>query len=470
MKVLLINPPIENTIASVMPKELEEGLDFLPPLGLMYIAAYLRKETYHEVEILDCPVEKINHDQLRSEIKKRNPDVVGITAMTFTLIDVMKTARTAKEINPEVKVILGGPHVIIFPEETIKNHEIDFLVLGEGERVIKSLLESINNPKELKNIEGLAFKDNGKIINTGRAVFIEDLNGLPFPARLLAPYKKYFSVLSYRRPVTTMFTSRGCPYKCLFCDRPQLGKNFRARSAGNVVDEMEECQNIGIKEIFIYDDTFGIDRQRVLDICAEVKKRGLNIAWDIRTRVNTVDEEILRALKQAGCQRIHYGVEAGTQKILNVLRKGITLKQAESAFALTKKIGIQTAGYFMIGSPTETKEDVFQTIKFMKKIDPDYVHITITTPFPATDLYEKALGEGIIANDVWRNFAKDPQSGFVPPIWEKELSRAESLSLLKKAYKSFYFRPKYILKRVIQLKSPREFFQKSLAALKLLKI
>ena len=470
MKVLLINPPIENTIASVMPKELEEGLDFLPPLGLMYIAAYLRKETSHEVEILDCPVEKINHDQLRGEIKKINPDAIGITAMTFTLIDVMKAARTAKEINPEIKVILGGPHVIIFPEETIKNHEVDFLVLGEGERVIRSLLKSIDNPKELKNIGGLVFKDNGKIINTGRAGFIENLDDLLFPARFLTPYKKYFSVLSSRRPVTTMFTSRGCPYICLFCDRPQLGKNFRARSAGNVVDEVEECVKAGIKEIFIYDDTFGVDRRRVLDICAEIKKRGLTIAWDIRTRVNTIDEKVLGALKQAGCQRIHYGVEAGTQKILNVLRKGITLEQVKKAFRITKEAGIQTAAYFMIGSPTETKEDILQTVEFMKKIDPDYVHITITTPFPATDLYEMALGENVIANDVWRDFAKNPQPGFLPPIWEKELPRAELSSLLKKAYKSFYFRPKYILKRILQLKSPQEFFQKSLAALKLLKI
>jgi radical SAM superfamily enzyme YgiQ (UPF0313 family) len=470
MRILLINPPTENTIASVMPKELEEGLDFLPPLGLMYVATYLEKETSHEVEILDCPVEKINHDQLREEIKKRNPDVVGITAMTFTLIDVMKVARMAKEINPKIKVILGGPHVIIFPEETIKNHEIDLLVLGEGEGVIKQLLGSIDNPKELKNIEGLVFKDDGKIINTGRVSFIENLDNLPFPARLLTPYKKYFSILSSHKPVTTMFTSRGCPYRCLFCDRPQLGKNFRARSAGNVVNELEECIKIGIKEVFIYDDTFGIDRQRVLDICSGIKKRGLIIAWDIRTRVNTVDEEVLRALKRAGCQRIHYGVEAGTQKILNVLRKGITLEQVEKAFRITKEAGIQTAAYFMIGSPTETKEDILQTVKFMKKINPDYVHVTITTPFPATDLYEIALGEKIIAGDVWRDFAKNPQPGFIPPIWEKELSRAELFFLLKKAYRSFYFRPKYILKRILQLKSPQEFFQKSLAALKLLKI
>jgi len=267
-----------------------------------------------------------------------------------------------------------------------------------------------------------------------------------------------------------MFTSRGCPFQCLFCDRPQLGKVFRARSAKSIVDEMEECAKMGIQEIFIYDDTFGVDRQRVLDICKEIKKRGLSIAWDIRTRVNTVDREVLEALKKAKCQRIHYGVEAGTQKILNVLRKGITLKQVEDAFRITREVGIQTAGYFMIGSPTETKEDILQTIKFMKKIDPDYVHITITTPFPATDLYLMAQRENVLTKDVWRDFAENPKPGFIPPIWEKNLLRAELLSLLKNAYRSFYFRPGYILKRIFQLKSPKDLFQKSLAALKLLKI
>lgn len=470
MKVLLLNLPTENTIASVMPKELEEGLDFLPPLGLMYIAAYLEKKTSHRVEILDCPVEEIGHERLKTEIEKRNPDVIGITAMTFTLIDVMKVAKNAKQINPAIKIILGGPHVIIYPEETIKIPEIDFLVLGEGEKVIKPLLENIDKPEELKKIKGLVFRQNRKIINTGRPDLIENLDLLPFPSRHLTPYKKYFSVLSPRRPVTTMFTSRGCPYQCLFCDRPQLGKNFRARSAQNVVEEMEECQKMGIKEIFIYDDTFGVDRQRVLDICAEIKRRGLTIAWDIRTRVNTVDEEVLRSLKQAGCQRIHYGVEAGTQKILNVLRKGITLEQVEKALALTKKIGIQTAGYFMIGSPTETKNDILETIKLMKKLNPDYVHVSITTPFPATDLYSMALKEQVIKDNVWQKFAANPIPGFVPPIWEKELRRKELFALLRQSYRSFYWRPKFIFKTLKNIRSFNELVKKARAGLRLLKI
>lgn len=470
MKVLLINPPFEYTIQSCQPKILEEGLDFLPPLGLMYIAGYLEKETNHQVEILDSQVERLSYSQLKEEIKKRNPDIVGITAMTFTIIDVIETAKIAKEINLNIKVILGGPHVIIYPEETMNIPEVDFLVLGEGEQIIKQLLENIDKPDKLKEIKGVVFRERDSITNTGIANPIKNLDDLHFPARHLTPFKKYFSVVSSNAPVTTMFTSRGCPYKCLFCDRPTFGKFFHARSAKNVVDEMEECQKMEIKEIFIYDDTFGVDGQRVLDICSEIKKRGLNIAWNVRTRVDTIDKEMLKAMKKAHCQRIHYGVEAGTQKILNVLRKGITLEMAEKAFKWTKEVGIQTAGYFMIGSPTETKKDILKTIKFMKKLNPDYVHITITMPFPATDLYKMALEKKIVSHDVWRQFAKNPKPDFIPPIWEKELSREELFSLLKKAYRSFYLRPNYILKKILQLKSGRELMNKVKAGLKLLKI
>jgi radical SAM superfamily enzyme YgiQ (UPF0313 family) len=470
LKILLINPPYNFSIQSCQPKILEEGLDFLPPLGLMSIASYIEKYTPHHVEILDTQVEQLSYEQIKSEIIKRKPDVVGVTAMTFTILDVIELAKIVKQINPEVKIIVGGPHVVIYPEETMAIPEIDYLIIGEGEKVIKELLDNLLDTSELKKIKGLAFREEDKVIITGRADFIENLDDLPFPARHLTLYKKYFSVISSKMPVTTMFTSRGCPYKCIFCDRPQVGKNFRARSANNVVDEMEECEKMGIEEIFIYDDTFAVDRQRVLDICSEIKKRDLTIAWDIRTRVNTVDEELLKTIKNAGCQRIHYGVEAGTQKILDVLRKGITLEQVEKAFRLTKKIGIQSAAYFMIGSPTETRKDILQTIRFMKKLNPDYVHVTITTPFPATDLYRMAMEEGVVVGDPWKEFAKNPDRNFIPPIWEKELPREELFALLKKAYRSFYLRPKFVLKKIIQLKSGRELFNKTRAALKLLKI
>jgi len=430
----------------------------------------LERYSNHQVEILDCQVEELDYKQIENKIKEKNPDAIGLTTMTFTLIDVLNIAKIAKKINSEIKIILGGPHVDIYPKETINQPHIDYLVLGEGEMPLKNLLDNINSTDNLHLIKSIVFKDNDKIINTGKAELNQDLDSLPFPARHLTPYKKYSSVLSKVNPVTTMFTSRGCPYNCLFCDRPNLGKIFRARSAKNVVNEMEECKKMGIKEILIYDDTFTVNRQRVIDICLEIQKRNLHINWDVRARVDTVDKELLKMMKVSGCQRIHYGVEAGTQKILNILRKGITLKQAEKAFELSRKIGFETLAYFMIGSPTETKKDILKTIKFAKKLKPDFVHITITTPFPATDLYRMGLEQKIWPNDHWQKFAKNPRADFIPPVWEKILSKEELISLNRKAYRAFYFRPKYILEKLSQLTSLKELKTKSKAVWGMLKI
>jgi len=473
MRILLINPPNLDPISSVLPSALEEERGHNPPLGLLYIAGYLKeKGRNYDVRIIDGPTENLNYSQLKKKIKEFNPDIVGMTTMSFTIIDALEAAKTAKTVNSRIRVIFGGPHVHIFSKETLELGNSDFIILGEGEKTFYQLIENIDNEERLKEIPGLIFYDKEhNLVQTGPPQLIENLDELPFPARELIDNKKYFSLLGTSNLVTTMITSRGCPYRCLFCDRPHLGKKFRARSLKNVVDEMEECaKKFGIKEFLIYDDTFTVDRQRVVDICQEINKRKLDIVWDIRARVDTIDEDLLTIMKKAGCERIHYGVESGTQKILDILRKGITLEQVEKAFKLTKKAGIQTLGYFMIGNPTETKEDVLKTIKFAKKINPDYVHITITMPFPATDLYFLALQKGIIKKDVWLEFAKNPSLDFVPPIWKENLTKEELHDLIKKAYKEFYFRPTYLFKRILSLRSFGELKRKAKAGLSLLKI
>ena len=456
-------------ITTNVPSIVEEEKGIYPPIGLMSVAAYVEKHTEHKIEILDISLEKISYDVLENEIKKRKPDVVGIQTMTFTLIDVILTAKTVKKVDREIKVILGGPHVNIYPEESIQIPEVDYLVLGEGEIPFTELIHNIESKEKLRKTKGIVLKENGKIINTRPRELIEDLDVLPFPARHLTHYKKYYSLLAKRSPVTTMITSRGCPYKCLFCDRPHLGKKFRTRSAINVVDEMRECVDMGIKEFFIYDDTFTIDRQRVIDICDEIKNRQLDVGWDIRARVNNVDKKLLKKLKNAGCERIHYGVESADPRILKILRKGITIKQVENAFKWTKEVGITTLAYFIMGSPSETKKEILHTIEFAKKLDPDFVHLSIMTPFPATDLYYIGLKKGILKTDYWREFAKNPNPNFVPELWEENLSRAELIELLRYAYKSFYTRPIYILRSMLKVRSLEEFKRKAKAGLKVFK-
>ncbi|MBA7499046.1 Anaerobic magnesium-protoporphyrin IX monomethyl ester cyclase [subsurface metagenome] len=467
MKVLLINPPIDNMITTNIPTYVDEERGYSPPLGIMYVASYAEKHTDYKIEILDMLAEEVRCDRLKNEIKKRKPDIVGITTTTFTLIDVMLTAKAIKDVDNNIKVILGGPHVNIYPEESIRRPEVDFLVFGEGEIAFTELIQNIESYKALRKIKGIVFKHNGKVINTGQRDLIENLDILPFPARHLTKVNRYNSLLAKRAPVTTMMTSRGCPYKCLFCDRPHLGKRFRARSAKNVVDEMEECVNMGIHEFLLYDDTSTIDRQRVIDICDLIIERSLDVGWDIRARVNTVDMEMLRALKRAGCERIHYGVESANPRILKILRKGITLRQVEKAFKMTKEVGIDILAYFMIGSPTETREEIINTIEYAKRLQPDYVHFSITTPFPATPLYHMGLEQGVF-EDYWRNFAVNPTQDFVPEIWDENFDREELIELLEYAYKSFYIRPSYIIKGLLKVRSFDEFKRKAKAGLRLL--
>jgi len=469
MKVLLINPPNFNMISTNVPEFVDNTVGCYPPLGLMYLASFAEKYTACEIKIVDTQIARLDYDKLEERIRQETPDVVGITTTTFTLIDVILTVKRIKTVDSSIYICLGGPHVNIYPTETLRLTGVNAVVLGEGEYVFSNLLNALERNRDLSKVKNIVYIERGEIIdNSVPEQFINDLDVLPFPARHLVPYKKYYSLLSKKTPITTMITSRGCPYKCIFCDRPHLGKKFRARSTKNVVDEIEECVNIGIKEIFVYDDTFTINKQRVKDICEEILNRRLDIVWDIRARVDTVDEEILMKLKKAGCERIHYGIEAGTQEIIEVLQKDINLEHVKKVFKMTKDLGITTLAYFMLGNPTENAEQIKKTIDFAIQIQPDYVHFAVTTPFPATALYRQGLSLGIWENDYWKEFSENPQKGFIPKVWEENMTRGELLGLIKEAYKKFYIRPRYILNEIKNLETFGELVRKVKAGFKVI--
>ena len=468
MKITFINPPALNEILSCNPEIIGEQRGFNPPLGLLYLAGYLEKYSTHKLEIIDAQVEQYTYEQLENALTASTPDVVCLTLLTFTVLDVLKTIAIVKEINPKTVVIVGGTHAQIYPEQTIAYPNIDFVILGEGEPVLLKLIEELDSGNKNLNFPGLVYKVGEKIINTGVPPYLDDLDALPFPARHLTPYQKYYSVISEVTPVTTMFTSRGCPFQCNFCDRPNMGKQFRYRSAQNVVDEMELCEKMGIREILIYDDTFTVHKQRAIDICAEYLKRGLTVRWDIRARVDTVTAEMLDKFKQANCTRIHYGVEAGTDRVLKVLNKGITLDQVRKAFQLTKQKKISTLAYFMLGNPTESYEDVLESINFACKLPSDYTQFTIFTPFPATKFYADGLTTGVINEDYWLNFAKAPSASFRSPHWPEILTFGQIIELTNIAYHKFYLRPTYIIKKIFQIRSMPELYRKCKAGFKLI--
>lgn len=456
MKVLLVNPPRDNEIRCPTPEVLESNRGSNPPLGLLYIAAVLERMG-HSVEVIDCQVELLTYADLESRIARSEYQLLGVTVMTFSLIDSVEVSNISKKLNPDIPIVWGGPHLHIFPEESLKLGCVDYVVTGEGEVSIQHLVNYLLDEKDWSDVLGVGrLSEQGAYICNGSSPAIEDLDTLPFVARHLTPYKRYSSILAKGQVVTTLFTSRGCPYKCAFCDRPQLRPNFRARSAINVVDEMELCVNMGINEFIIYDDTFTVSKKRVHDICDEIINRRLEVFWDCRTSVNAMDEELLLKMTKAGCVGVHYGVEAGTEKIQKVIRKNLKLDKVKKIFTLTKKAGIKTMAYFIIGNPQETKEDIDEGIKFLKKVNPDFVHLTALLPFPATEIYITGLNSGVIKYDYWKEFAENPRKDFVTPHWPEYFSREEIDALILKGYRDFYLSPMYILRRLSQIRSLTE--------------
>lgn len=468
MKVLLLPAShTRNCVKVGLPEVVTEERGAIPPLGVMYLASSLQKEGI-QTQILDTQFKEFDdYKKIELEISRRKPDVVGIQTLTFSLPDALTLAKITKSIDPNIKVVFGGRHVDIYPQETIAFKEVDALVLGEAELTLPKLIKHEFDVKKLKDVKGLVIKDKGKKIATGQLELIKDINSLPFPARHLTGYVNYGDLLSKKKSYTTMISSRGCPHNCSFCDNHQI---FRKRTASNVVDEMEHCVSKGVEEIMIYDSTFTTDKKRVLDICKSIRERKLDFIWSTPTRVDCINAELVKAMKRAGCERLQYGIEAGTQKVLDNLRKGTSIEQIKKAIEITKKEGITVFADFMIGSPGETREDILTTIDLAKQLNIDYATFQITMPYPDTDLYRDGLKKGIFKEDYWKEFAKSPVEDFEPAYWGEYLDKEELKGLLNLAFKRFYLRPNYIIRRLIRLSSLEEFKRQVKAGLRLIGI
>ena len=465
MKICLINVSNLYELVGNDPVIIKDQQGVYPPLGILYMAAYLKATGKYEMSVIDAQAEDLNHEEVAQRVAEINPEITGLTAMTFTLVDVKLTVQAIRRLCPKTKIVIGGPHTAIFPEECFEKNglDADYVVVGEGEKTMDRLAEDVALGREQSNYVG-----NNRIYR--QLSFIENLDELPFPARELTHIDKYYSVLSEETPTTTAFSSRGCPFSCAYCDRPALGKGFRAMSATRVADEMEWCQKAGIKEIFFYDDTFSVSMKRVMEICNEVKRRNIKIKWDVRTRVNVVNDDLLKAMKEAGCERIHFGVETANPRVVKELQKGTTNLQVEKAFDMCKKHGIKTLAYFMMGNPTETMEDVKETLALSRRIKPDFMQMTILSPFPATQIYLRALEEGVVTGDPWRDYAKRINDDFRPPLWDSIYGRNELEKHLRWFYGQFYLQPKFILDRVMEVRNIPQFKRYASAGWSLLKM
>lgn len=428
-----------------------------PPMGLALIAAILEREGY-PVTVLDTNALKLEPEAVAPLVS--DADVIGLTAMTPTVSNAIAIAHHLKKARPDLPIILGGTHATLLPEETLTTAPaIDVLVRGEGEVTIVELLRALEGKKPLGDIAGISYRRDGEVVSNPTRFQNIALDSLPFLSyhRLNLPEYRPHPPHGRTRPFAALITSRGCPYHCSYCSKPIFGSTFRAQSPQRVVDEVVHLKSeFGVKEIAFYDDVFTLDKKRAHAIAEEMIKRGISLPWTCETRVNLVDEAILSHLKQAGCYSIAYGIESGSQEILDSLRKNVTLAQATEAVMATRKAGIQTIGYFMLGNPAETPGTIAQTIDFAKKLKLDFAQFAITTPYPGTELYDRYLERGG-GRVPWQDFVYEASGSRVhrlTPVFEsQELKHTDFQAWATRAYREFYLRPAYVWQRLRQLKS-----------------
>lgn len=454
VRLVLIHPPLKNIISAATPKYVDVNRGYTPPLGLLYIQAAV-KHSRHESIFLDANVEGWNHEEAARQALMHNPDLVGLQAMTFTLPDAYLVAKAIKRLNPKVKIIIGGPHPTIYPKETAELEAVDFALAGEGEVKFISFLDSFHDVKVRTSIPGIVSKIKGEVTYTPSTGLLKDLDSIHPPARGSSPYRKYTSVLAKHNPITTMITSRGCPFQCVFCNR--MGRKYRCHSAEYILKEIENILRLGIREIFIHDDTFTLKRERVENICRGIIERGYNIVWEARTRVDCVDEKLLALMRKAGCYRLSFGVESGSEKVLKSMRKGIKLGQVKQVFSWCKENGILTLADFMFGNLDEKMEDINKTIELVKQIKPNFVQFSICSPYPDTPLYKMGLEKGLIPRDIWLDFAHNPLQDFNSPVWTQHFTEEELQKITADAYKSFYIRPSFIINQLTRINSFSQF-------------
>jgi radical SAM superfamily enzyme YgiQ (UPF0313 family) len=372
----------------------------LPPLGLAYVAAALEKDGY-QVEIYDNYLLEQPIEEVKSEVRKRSPEIVGIACSSLTYERCIETAKAVKEACPSCKVVVGGPHPSYMPQTLLEHEEVDYVVIGEGEHAMVQLTASITNGEKKASaagIRGVACKIDGQTLKS-EPEFISDLDQIPFPARHLLPMKMYDRALGYlsAKPVDTMSILRGCPYKCAYCETRQLwGTICRAFSAHRVMDEIKQMtENYGTRGIYFVGDNFTINKKRTSDLCQLIISSKIDLKWTCETRADLISKDLLSEMKAAGCQTIFFGVESGSPTIQQKLDKNIDLQEIQRTFEFCKQVGIQTATSFMLGIPGETVDDMNATFKFAKSLKADWCQFNIYVACPGSRLYDEVISQGL---------------------------------------------------------------------------
>lgn len=440
MKVLFVNPPQTASKYKFM------GV-IAPPLGIAYMAGVLQENNI-DVEILDASAEDMDFKDVEKELLKRKPDLVALTALTPTIGRALETAQVVKETLPDSIVVMGGYHPTFNFIETLEDENVDIVIRGEGEYIMLNLVQALENQSNLHDVKGIVFEDKNskEIVVNPEAPLIQDLDELPFPALNLLPMKKY-RLLDMDTHMTTMITTRGCPMQCSFCSSAAMhGKKIRERSVENIVDEIEYLKtNYDIDTIAFMDDTFTLKKRKVMAICDEILKRNIEIMWGCTSRVDTLDEKLLKKMKEAGCITIFIGVESADQQQLDNMCKNTTIAKIENAFKIAHKLKIRTIASVALGMPGDTKEIMNKTVKFVHKLKPNYAIYSLATPYPGTRFYKEAFEKNLIKIKDWSKYT------LITPILETiDCSLNDMRKIQAKAFMKFYLRPHYIIRQFLQ--------------------
>jgi anaerobic magnesium-protoporphyrin IX monomethyl ester cyclase len=431
LKITLVNPPYPPNAHSHPP--------FIP-LGLAYLGA-VAEQAGHSVTVIDCQGERLNYESFRQRIAGVPSDVVGVTSTTLLYNSAKTIMEVAKEVHPNAVNMIGGSHVSFWDENALKETKaFDLIVRKEGELTFLELLDRIQANKGFEDVLGTTVRTKNGIQRNEDRPFLHDLDSLPSPAYHLLPLD------SYHRMGKTIFpivTSRGCVQWCDFCSTVRMfGRGYRVRSPKKVVDDMEMLHSkYGESQFTFYDDAFTINRNHTLEMCADIKARRLDVEWDCETRVDAVDKELLEKMRDAGCITIWFGVESGSEKILDKMHKKINREQVREAFKMAQKAGMMTIASAVIGFPGETEETALETINFINSLNPDDIGCYIATPYPGTPMYEEVIKNG------WLRVTDFNKYDTATPTFETPYLSMDRLREIKyKAHQKFYLRPRYVLK------------------------
>ena len=435
--VTLVNPAAPVGAAMHMPFAL---------LGLGYLAAVLEKNNY-KVDVIDCQVLKLSFEDFKSEISKRQPDIVGVTSSTLTYQTALKLVKIAKEACPNCITLAGGSHVTFWDDHALEEcPELDIVIRREGENTMLELVQRIEAGKSTFDVLGTTCRREGKIVRNPDRPYIEDLDSLPFPARHLWSMEKFREL----EDILYLATSRGCVYWCEFCTTVRMhGRKYRMRSPKNVVDELEFLhKTYGVKKFTFCDDAFTVDQPRTEALCGEILQRGLKIEWNCGTRVDMLTQELLAKMKAAGCVSVWFGVESGTQQVLDAMKKGISPELTMKVLGWVREAGLQPVPNVILGFPGETKQSAWKTIKFVEKVAPDAVGFyNVATPFPGTPMYDLVKQKG------WLRITDFDMYDTTKPIFETpQLSMKELCKLREGAFHHYYLRRAYFFDKKRRLK------------------